>query len=500
MPDGRYLAEAIDHLGAGLLLIDRNMRVVWHNAVVARKLARQSIRDLICYDAAYSRAEPCSQCLVTRTFETGQPQRDNVTMDVPGHGRLTFSVSTTPVASLDGQVTQVLEMVHDITEARSAESRVARYKRLTDNSEDYMAACDENGSLLVVNRRVTEGLGYSEAELFGRPFVDLVPESDRQKVRSILDRARAFGVAIDTLRLLRKDDRALPTYVFVTFDPADKVYETICRDISERLKMEDELRKRGDLLEEQNTRAMRAVEEKDRFCRVISHELRTPLTSIIGFTEMLLEDDEEPLTESQRAKMAKVTESARKLLEMVNGLLDLSKLDACMAEVELSRVRLDQLLEQVVDGLQPLAKDKPVCISVETEQVLPEVVTDRQKLTQIVVNLLSNAIKFTHEGSVCVSAARRDDCVHISVRDTGIGIPAADLPHVFKEFHRVHRPGQRQPGTGLGLAIAQRLAKVLGGEISVSSKENAGSTFTVRIPISPEPALDRILRSESDAA
>jgi len=378
--------------------------------------------------------------------------------------------------------------------ARDSESELAAYRRLIDNSDDYMSAADEKGMLTAVNRKMIDGLGYSANELLGRFALDLIAEPDRAKGRGIIERAKTFGIAIDNIRLLRKDGGHIPTYVCLTFDQERRVFEAVCRDISDRLRMEQELRSRTEELEMQRQRAIAAAEEKDRLARVISHELRTPLTSIIGFTDMLLEDEDQPLTPRQRLQMERVAESARRLLDMVNGLLDLSKINAFQSEVELSRVDLGTLLENVVSGLMPIGRSRNLVVSCHVPDDLPQITTDRHKLAHIVVNLVSNAIKFTEQGCVRVIAARNCRTVSISVHDTGVGIPPEDLPHIFKEFYRAGGSSKQQ-GTGLGLAIAQKLASLLGGEITVRSKEGVGSIFTLRLPITPDPSLEHILIS-----
>lgn len=437
-----------------------------------------------CHEAVFGSSIVCDNCLVRRTFETGEPQQGNLFVNVPDIGRLMLRVATSPVTTDEkGQVTQVLELIHNLTTIPTSEFELKKYKQLIDMSDDYMATLDESGRLLVINRKMVEDLGRSEDELIGRSWLDLVTESDRAKSRIMTEKARKFGIAADNIHLVRRDGTTIPTYASISFDAEQGIYEIVCRDVSKQLQMAEELRKRTEELEVQNQKALKAVQDKDRFCRVVSHELRTPLTSIIGFATMLLDDSEEPLTDRQRAGVERIANSSKKLLDMVNGLLDLSRLDAAKIEIELSRIAVGRFLEQVVDSLRPLARDKDIKLSVEVPSDFPEIVTDQRMLNQIVVNLVSNAIKFTPEGSVRVIARRNGTSVHIAVEDTGIGIPPEDLPFVFEEFHRSSRPGPRPPGTGLGLAISKRLAELLGGKITVQSKENIGSTFTLVLPI-----------------
>jgi len=476
------LVAAIDNLDSALALIDRDMRVLWHSEGICKKKGRSVVGEK-CHEAVFESSRVCNNCLVQRTFETGEPQEGNLSVNVPGIGHLMLRVATSPIKDENGQVVQVLQLIHNLTTVPTAEFELKKYKQLIDMSDDYMSTLDESCRLLVINRKMINDLGRSEDELIGRPWLDLVAETDRPKSQLITEKARKFGIAADNIHLVRKDNTTIPTYASISFDAEQGIYEIVCRDISQQLQMAEELRKRTEELEVQNQKVLKAIQDKDRFCRIMSHELRTPLTSIIGFATMLLDDPDEPLTDRQRASVERIASNSKKLLDLVNGLLDLSRLDAAKIEIEPSRIAVGKFLEQVVDSLKPLAKGKDLKLSVDVPDDIPEIVTDQRMLNQIVVNLVSNAIKFTPQGNVRVIARKNGSDILIAVEDTGIGIPPEDLPFVFEEFYRSSRPGHKTTGTGLGLAISKRLAELLGGEITVQSKENFGSTFTLVLPI-----------------
>jgi PAS domain S-box-containing protein len=258
----------------------------------------------------------------------------------------------------------------------------------------------------------------------------------------------------------------------------------LAQDVTELCRVQQELQKKTEMLEIQNRRVLEAAKEKSRFFAGMSHELRTPMTAIIGFTEMLLEDADEPLAPNQRSLLLKVSENAERLVGMINEILDLSKIEAGKMRVDLSRVDLDRLISHVIETMMPLVKSKDLTLSWQAAEELPIIRTDEQKLRQILVNLVSNAIKFTPKGSVTVRAALRSSRISIAVSDTGIGIRQSDLGKIFQEFSQVG--GRGAGGTGLGLAITQRLVNILGGEIRVSSKLGEGSTFTVTLPAAQE--------------
>jgi len=225
---------------------------------------------------------------------------------------------------------------------------------------------------------------------------------------------------------------------------------------------------------------------KSEFIANMSHELRTPLNSIIGFSELLEDQLAGPLTEKQRGYVHNVWTSGRHLLDLINDILDLSKIEAGKIELHMETSSLREGLVAALTIVRPQAAKKR--ISLRSEIVAETRVTaDPLRLKQIVYNLLSNAIKFTPEGGQVSVAARtvEDAFVEIAVTDTGVGIRAEDLPKLFREFSQVGGEyASEQHGTGLGLALSKRLVELHGGQIWVESEgENKGSTFAFRLPL-----------------
>ncbi|MEO6954771.1 MAG: HAMP domain-containing sensor histidine kinase, partial [Polyangia bacterium] len=228
---------------------------------------------------------------------------------------------------------------------------------------------------------------------------------------------------------------------------------------------------------------------KSEFLANVSHELRTPLNAISGYTELMAEEVYGPVTTEQREALSGVEESARNLLTLINQILDLSKVESGKTEVYLTEVAIHDVAQSVASEAQAFAKDRPYRVTVEcaTRIVL---VTDRVKVQQIISNLVSNAVKFTDKGSVHVTCrpVAGGGCT-IEVRDTGIGIKREHLDLIFEEFRQVDGSSTRvYQGTGLGLSIARSFARILGGEVVVSSVVGHGSTFTLRLPAeAPRP-------------
>jgi signal transduction histidine kinase/DNA-binding response OmpR family regulator len=248
-------------------------------------------------------------------------------------------------------------------------------------------------------------------------------------------------------------------------------------------------------LTEENRRLNLEGRSRARFLANISHELRTPMNAIIGFTSLLYEDPSLQLSERHRRSLERVSRNARDLLELINNVLDLSKIEAGRMDVFSEAVEVGSLIDRALAIVEPLKEGRPLKLLSEVEPGLPAMRTDRTKLQQILINLLSNAVKFTPQGQVKVIAARAaGDRIRISVADTGVGIAEEHLPKIFQEFQQVGGGRSGRSGTGLGLAITRRLIELLGGEIAVSSNPGEGSVFAVTLPVEidarPAPSIE----------
>jgi len=242
-------------------------------------------------------------------------------------------------------------------------------------------------------------------------------------------------------------------------------------------RMNDELKVLYEQLEAANR-------HKSRFLASVSHELRTPLNAIIGFSRLILRKTGGQIPDLQRANLQKVLISGEHLLTLINGLLDLSKIEAGKMEVLPEAVELAEVLDGAASTVEPMLTNGQVRLIREIAPHVPPLYTDREKLRQIVLNLLSNAAKFTEQGEIRVLAWRQNGWLKLQVTDSGIGMEPEALTHIFEEFRQVGSSSTlRSRGTGLGLAITRQLVGLLGGEISVQSDVGKGSTFTVVLPI-----------------
>jgi signal transduction histidine kinase len=236
-------------------------------------------------------------------------------------------------------------------------------------------------------------------------------------------------------------------------------------------------------LREQNEQLQELDRLKDELIGLISHDLRTPLTSILGYVELLEADLLGPLTDEQRSGLEIVSRSSQRLLKLVNDLLFVARLQVEGLTLRVERVNLAAIIRGTIDSLRPRADAKKIDLSIDTP-AQASLDGDPDRLAQLLDNLVSNAIKFTPEaGSVRVHLTRDSTNLHLDVADTGIGIPAADQPHLFDRFYRSSNAiAQQIPGTGLGLHITQAIVTAHHGHIRVNSQEGHGTTFHIDLP------------------
>ena len=237
-------------------------------------------------------------------------------------------------------------------------------------------------------------------------------------------------------------------------------------------------------LRDNNFALERANRLKSEFLANVSHELRTPMNAIIGYSKLMLDGLDGELNSQQEADLQRVTAAADNLLSLINGLLDLSKIEAGRMEINVEEVDVGPIVEDAVALVRPQSDAKELDVRVEIPIELPAILADRARFRQVLVNLLSNAVKFTDQGTVTVSASSADGWVTMSVSDSGIGISAEAQAYIFDEFRQADASTTRRyGGTGLGLAISKRLVALHGGRIWVESGASSGSVFSFTMPV-----------------
>ena len=238
-------------------------------------------------------------------------------------------------------------------------------------------------------------------------------------------------------------------------------------------------------LESQKMQVMTANRLKSEFLSNMSHELRTPLNSIMALSSVLITDTKSKLNKDESNYLSIIERNGKRLLNLINDILDLSKIEAGKIEIIPAYISIENLIKLVTENVQSISDNKGISINLEIPKNLPRIQTDESRLHQVLINIVSNAIKFTDKGSVDIIVKNQQNNIIIEIKDTGIGISENILPHVFDEFRQADGTSSRKyEGTGLGLAIARKMIEILGGSISAESELGIGSTFSVSIPVS----------------
>jgi PAS domain S-box-containing protein len=348
-------------------------------------------------------------------------------------------------------------------------------------SLDMLCVAGFDGYFKRVNPAWQRQLGWSEAELLSRPYMELIHPDDLEATRAAASRlAEGADVVYFENRYKHKDGTVRWLLWASTPVPADQVIYATARDITERKAAEETMAELVRALEVSKSRAEEAAATKSAFLANMSHEIRTPLNAILGMTALTLDTR---LTETQRDYLSTVKSSGEALLALINDILDFSKIEARHLDLEASPFDLRETVDDACRLLALRAAEKGLELACEVAPAVPEeLVGDAGRLRQVLVNILGNAVKFTSRGEVVLRVALEhtgpEMTLHFSVSDTGIGIPPDKLAHIFQPFTQADSSTTRRyGGTGLGLAIAQRLVELMGGRLWVESEADRGSTF-----------------------
>jgi PAS domain S-box-containing protein len=368
-------------------------------------------------------------------------------------------------------------------------SEEARLRALIDNMPANVYLRDLHGRFILVNRQYEEFWGLRHEQLRGKSLaeadsmtaIDFRPEVNAEIDRQVVATGEPHRREAQVVR--EGKEHVVANVRFPVLDSAHRTVAVagIDIDITAEKRNEAELAELLRRVEMARDAATDAASAKSRFLANMSHELRTPLNAIIGFTR-LVSRNAEALPERQLDNLSKILVSAEHLLGLIDEILDLSRVEAGQVVLDLSQTQVAEVMQEVADSLEPLVDRPRVKLVVDADERLPAIVTDRDKVAQILLNLVSNAIKYTDEGSISVTAAAADGRLRIGVSDTGVGIARDELGRVFDEFHRAATAPGRS-GTGLGLTISRRLARALGGDVTVQSRLGVGSEFTLDLPL-----------------
>lgn len=367
---------------------------------------------------------------------------------------------------------------------------------IIEQAHDAFISMNENGVITQWNREAESTFGWTRAEAVGKELDQMIlPESMRERHRQGIARflSTRKGVFLNRrleLSALRRDGQEFPVEVSISPIPLGShfTFAAFLRDITEQKQAQARTEAHHRELESRNQEIEHANKMKSRFLAAMSHELRTPLNAVLGFASLLHEDS--GLTAKQKRWLGHIRDGGKHLLQLINELLDLSKIEAGKLELTRTPLSPDALLQEVTADIEPLLLSKKIQFSSRLE---PGIIldADRIRFKQILYNLLSNAVKFTPEGGeISVDMKRLGRYALVKVQDSGVGIAPEQYESIFEEFKQIiDSESEVRNGTGLGLAITKKLVEQHGGQITVESELGRGSRFSFTLPLAMADSL-----------
>jgi PAS domain S-box-containing protein len=351
---------------------------------------------------------------------------------------------------------------------------------------------DEAGYYRMVNKAYCEIYNFEQEEIIGQHYSTIMPPDQIEKANRHYARLLAGDLGIPVERIRQRKDGSIiyieAANALVQGTDGQKMVITVVRNISERKQAEEDLRGAKDSAEKARRVAEAASQAKSVFLTNMSHELRTPLNGILGYAQILKQ--EQTLLPRQQRGLKVIQESGEHLLLLINDILDLAKVEAGKIELQTRPFDLPGFVSSVCEMMVTRAEAKDLNCSKKIGPLPQTVLGDDIRLRQVLVNLLGNAIKFTDQGGVTLTAEispDKNELIRFQITDTGVGIAPEELDTIFNPFEQVGNHTRQEKGTGLGLAISKELVELMGGTLQVTSESGQGSVFWFDIPL-PEVA------------
>lgn len=362
-----------------------------------------------------------------------------------------------------GQWSQKLERLNERSPRRAVVSD-AYLAALLRVLPDPVVSVDEADRIVSWSDAAERCLGIADTRALGRPVLEVIRPDAPDDLSAALEKGRATVTRLELTLEGASSRMTMEAVVTPVAVGGIQIRTLVLRDVT---------RERESL-----ARLEQEVERRSRSYAAMSHEIRTPINAIMGYNELLRMEAVTP--DKRQEYLLRSQKAAAHLLELVNDVLDLSKLESGVLEIQRQPVRVDEVMHDLVSTVEPMANERNTPLHVECETGAGEIWTDRKRLQQILINLVSNAVKFGEKRPVTVACERDESWITFHVRDEGRGIDPSELDRIFEEFIQV---GDTREGTGLGLPISRKLAELLGGRLTAESKLGEGSTFRVVLPI-----------------
>ncbi|HEU5315259.1 MAG TPA: PAS domain-containing sensor histidine kinase, partial [Chloroflexota bacterium] len=381
-------------------------------------------------------------------------------------------------------------IIRDVTGRKLAEAALreseARYRHLVDNATDLIYRTDATGVFTYVNPAAARALKYSESELVGRVYLELVRPDLREGLMDhyLAQRELRLPTTYNEFVAIASDGAEvwIGQHVQIVMAGDDvEGFQAIARDITAHKRAEAQMAEALATQRRANEQLARVSKEKSDFLSIISHEFRTPLTTIQGYSEMI-RDEDLPLEDVKEFGQA-INQASLRLNRLISDLLDLDRIESGRMTLHREDVDLNAVVDEVVSLMQPTTPGHPLTMALDGAR--PRVWGDRDRLAQVITNLVGNAVKYSPDGGTVVIRTRVDGgSVHLEVTDRGIGIPAEALEAIFDRYTRVESARARGiKGTGLGLPVVRQITELHGGKAWAESVVDCGSTFHVMLPL-----------------
>ncbi len=428
-------------------------------------------------------------------------------IDTP-RGRRILHTRKIAIRNAQGEAEYLLGISEDITDAVQRRGELARFKHALDQTLDCVFMFDPDSLWFIyANEGAARHLGYTIDEILRMHPYDIKPEFDEAAFRELIEPLRRDAEMMMNFETVHRhrDGHDIDVEIMLQctqIGDHDRRYVAIVRDISERKQIERELAQHRERLEElveertaelvaARDEAERANAAKSEFLSRMSHELRTPMNAILGFGQ-ILQLDSEQLSELQRRNVQEILDAGRHLLDLINEVLDLARIESGRREINVETLHVRELVDQCLPMIATQAEERGIRVIDRLGQDTHPVMADEKGLKQALLNLLSNAVKYNREdGSVAVDGEVLDDgYLRISVSDDGPGLTPEQMEKLYVPFERLDN-GRDVEGTGIGLVITKHVVELMGGRTGVSSTPGHGSTFWIDLPLVTEARLNQ---------